>query len=67
MPKQKAKELVKKFTPIFKDLYLEEYILKMAKKCALVSVEDMITELRELDHTISVIWWKKVKQEIEKL
>ena len=68
-PKEKAKELVDKFvqyTPAE-----EEYEFPYAKQCALIAVDEIISEI-EPSVTMDVIearikYWEEVKQEIEKL
>jgi PP-loop superfamily ATP-utilizing enzyme len=72
-PKEKAEELVRKFKPLvtFSMGVDPSYVLKVAKKCALVSVDEILQMVDEtmqgwLDADI-IAHWKQVKQEIEKL
>lgn len=77
-PKNKAKELVNKYKYLYDDdgkLYLHAS-LNIAKRYALIAVDEMIKELEELlegDERTSVgvyyLWeyYKEVKQEIEQL
>ena len=61
-PKEKAKELVRKFN------YYDANGVLLGKQCALICVDEMLD-----CNTTSVYWeedfeyWKQVKQEIEKL
>ena len=79
-PKEKAQELIKKYEPyvypyvgssyMTGDEYPEQ-ILKYAKICALIAVDEIKEQLLiNLDNEISGIhgiYWEMVKQEIEKL
>lgn len=77
IPKEKAKELVDKFTDIENE-YNEYSDFKQAKQCALITVDEILenvnyffTELEKdglpnkFDDEIE--YWQEVKQEIEKL
>jgi hypothetical protein len=76
-PKEKAKELCDKFKPyvycygggMLSDPYNEAVILKMAKQCALIAVDEYIDYFKTFDgENISVIvYWASVKAEIENL
>lgn len=75
-PKEKAKELVNKYFLEIEgaDTYafnLPSMNLFIAKKCALIAVDEIKEVVRELcnEETIGIhmIYWEKVKQEIEKL
>ena len=59
-PKEKAKELVDKYTQYVTEINEYEY----AKKCALIAVDLILTE-----HPMAndYFYWQEVKQEIEKL
>ena len=57
--KEKAKELFNKFSNV---ALLDSY---EAKQCALIAVDEMINEF--YTHPIAKVYWKEVKQEIEKL
>ena len=70
-PKEKAKELVEKFTPMFSywDYYNDcsrdtNLIIRDAKQCVLIAVDELIKATTPLTSTY---YWKEVKQEIEKL
>jgi hypothetical protein len=68
-PKEKANELLQKFLPEVRgaDRYnynTEDMNVYIAKKCALISIEEMLEESLS-DEGFS--FWHKVKKEIEKL
>ena len=67
-PQEKAAELVRKFKPLvtFSMGVHQSYILKIAKKCALVAVDEII-EVLSKDINPLVNYWFEVKQEIKKL
>ena len=68
-PKEKAKELVDKMLDKqeYSDVYQERGIISWsAKQCALVAVDEIITN-RERIKGIDKLYWQEVKQEIEKL
>ena len=64
-PKEKAEELVDKFT----DVEDGEMYIGKAKQCALIAVDEMLDELsnEDLYKKSNYIFWQEVKQEIEKL
>lgn len=69
-PKEKARELVDKYTPLVKnwDCYWDvplddDIIISDAKKCARIAVEECLHTCVES----SIYYWKEVKEEIEKL
>ena len=65
-PQDKAQQLVDKYSTItkWKMGVEQEYIIKKAKECALIAVDEII----EVAYWNSVKeYWKEVKQEIEKL
>jgi hypothetical protein len=73
-PKEKADQLVKKFKSIsiINNSMTENESNFVAEKCALICVDEIISELNGFDSTdgysTSVIdFYKEVKQEIEKL
>lgn len=68
-PKQKCDELIKKYKPIvtLKMGFEHSYILKKAKQCALIAVDELIEETEDEDTLLQWKWWKEVKHEIEKL
>ena len=57
-PKEKAKELVDKFS---NEVLIDNY---EAKRCALIAVVEVMCEVTDED---DFSWWNKVKQEIELL
>jgi hypothetical protein len=67
IPKEKAKELVIKYSYITGDLI---YGFTYSKQCALIAVDEILKELLndELFYfKTKVHYWQEVKQEIEKL
>lgn len=79
-PKEKCDELIEKFIPnmycymgsgMLSNDYDEKVALNNAKQCALITVNELIKELLEeinpSVHGFRHNYWKKVKQEIEKL
>jgi hypothetical protein len=71
--KEKAEELVRKFKPFvqFKMGVDPSYVLKMAKQCALITVNEILENINEsfqgfLDADL-VAYWQQVKNEINKL
>lgn len=75
--KEKAKELIEKFEPFADynecDLLTErETMLKNAKQCASITVDEIIKEYGTLPHFgelygFNIEYWEEVKNEIEKL
>ena len=73
IPKEKAQELFNKYYDI--EWLYEGYNIFMpkekAKECALIAVDEIINQIAEVAYaeiaTPAIIYWKKVKQEIEKL
>ena len=64
--KEKAEELILKFMRLQERNY-NWFDSKLAKKCALIAVDeilDIAIGSYDIDH---IDWWKEVKQEIEKL
>jgi len=75
-PKERAKELYDLFVPQVRWKLGQEDYKDKAKKCALISVDEIINtlnyDMRDLDVRGSVLldlidYWRNVKQEIEKL
>ena len=75
---EKAEELVRKFKPFvqFKMGVEQSYVLRMAKQCALVAVDEIIKtlnyDIKDLDVRGNILldlikYWREVKQEIEKI
>ena len=66
-PKEKAEELCFKFQGEF------EMNWTMSKRCALISVDEILIEVNRLDEKFNLRldgtrqYWKEVKQEIKKL
>jgi hypothetical protein len=71
-PKQKAEKLVNEF---YRIIPLDKMTLdfNLAKKCALIAVDEILEEYKEdykdIHEDIFTIysWWKQVKKEIEAL
>jgi hypothetical protein len=65
--KQKAEELVNQYRMILMnedtDCGNEILCTSIAKQCALIAVDELIKEVNHSD----VVYWKEVKQEIQKL
>jgi hypothetical protein len=67
-PKEKAKELVLKFAMYLRaNLIYDEEANEDAKQCALLAVDEMIIFGNQLNIREPMMYWHKVKQEIEKL
>ena len=68
-PKEKAKELIKQFEPLFKDLYLEEYITKKCKKSALICVNEILKDNPNIydSDRLNHKYWNEVKNYLERL
>ena len=73
-PKEKAIELVQRFTKI-ETFHIHERVVFMplpeAKQCALIAVDEILSELTEIPYGLEYLnrlnYWLEVKQEIEKL
>lgn len=75
----KAKELVKKYedyvcgyigSSMLTNTEYPEQILKHAKECAIIAIEEILKELESIDDgqtSIPYEYWEQVKNEIEKL
>ena len=65
-PKEKAEELVKKYTLLTwkgKELYFEYY-----KQCAIIAVDEILNNnLILFEDVLNDMYWKEIKQEIENL
>ena len=80
-PQDKAQELVDKYSMItkWKMGVEQEYVIKKAKECALIAVDELIDEFCAMDKFIGeqvshiypissyIEYWLETKQEIEKL
>lgn len=68
-PKEKAQQLVDKYSMItkWKMGVEQDYVIKKAKECALIAVDEMKTSLFNNDLMYMYDYWLEVKQEIEKL
>jgi len=64
-PKEKAKELVDKYFIIIDNSNPLEDILKTAKQCALIVVDEILDTLHQL--SLEYEYWEEVEQEIENL
>jgi hypothetical protein len=60
--KEKAKELVNKFT-----FQRESHEMYVAKQCALICVDETIDAFNRLEDYVSIVYWELVKKEIEQL
>jgi hypothetical protein len=64
-PQEKAKELVNKYLQVY------DGRLPIAKQCALIAVDEILSELTEIPYGLEYLnrlnYWLEVKQEIEKL
>ena len=67
-PKEKAEELVNKFY-IEGDMLKESHSYRLAKKCALIAVDEIRSCINWNHYPLDREWrfWDEVKQEIEKL
>jgi len=70
-PKEKAIELVDRYYSLFSLEFENTIDITEAQKCALIAVDEMLEEIKDsADKEIVVpriIYWEKIKQEIEKL
>ncbi len=71
-PKEKAKELYNKFYNTSSHPHHVESRKNNAKQCALIAVDEMLSDyknylLHENTEYKGLMYWKEVKQEIEKL
>ncbi len=72
-PKEKAEELVEKFTDI-ENKYKEYSDFKQAKQCALIAADEgekseynVLAKFKFVRQKYTSAYWNEVKQEIEKL
>ena len=67
--KEKAKDLVYKFYPSVQWKLGQEDCLDRAKQCALIAVDELLSETEERDgmRVINNPYWMEVRNEIEKL
>jgi hypothetical protein len=67
-PKEKAEQLINAFIPYVRWKMGQEDVLKRAKDCALIAVdeikEQLLTNLSNDVSAIHAIYWEKVKQEL---
>ena len=68
-PKEKATELIEQYRSVLRVLSIVgSPAIKTAKRCALISVVEILEELYYTESTKNgTIFWNEVKQEIEKL
>ena len=68
-PKQKAKELMFLFANKIQKYDTILYQKKLSKKCALIAVDELLSETEETDgiRVINNPYWIEVRNEIEKL
>jgi hypothetical protein len=64
-PKEKAEQLINAFIPHVRWKMGQEDVIRRAKECALIAVDEIIKEIK-FDIYLTE-YWKEVKQEIEKL
>jgi hypothetical protein len=70
-PKEKAKQLVEKFTNLYEGINLGFAKKHWAKQSALIAVDEILKAVNDPDDTFlskdGVDYWEEVKQEIENL
>lgn len=68
-PKEKAKELVTRFSDVEDCQKYEKFITtkEMAKECALIAVDEIWTELEKERVFEKYDYWHEVRKEIESL
>jgi hypothetical protein len=67
-PKEKAQELVNKFAKLPEEGSLMWYLsFEIAKKCALVAVDEILDTIKWCIGDSQVEYWEDVKKEIELL
>jgi hypothetical protein len=73
-PKEKAEQLIKRFSKFSwesqQNEFVKESVLNSAKQCALIAVDEILKqylEYRGIDLQKSFDYWQQVKTEIEKL
>jgi len=73
-PKEKAHELIEKYKNINNVIFTlikDKPLIWIAKKCALIAIDEMLEEIKDSADkeivVLRIIYWEKVKQEIEKL
>jgi hypothetical protein len=68
--KDKAKELIEKYADALPSVFYNSEEAKnyaRAKKCALIAVDEIIIELKNLGLKYLIELWEEVKEEINKL
>jgi len=65
-PKEKAVELLEKFSPILPFYSLTNNVNK-SKQCALIAVDELFKETETVYPSLRKLYWRNVKLEIEKL
>jgi hypothetical protein len=75
-PKEKAQQLINAFVPHVRWKMGQEDVLKRAKECALIAVDEILSVLPQQEYledrgeyseNRERTYWQQVKQEIEKL
>lgn len=70
-PQEKAEQLIEKYKNINNIIFTlikDKPLICIAKTCALIAVDEILNnENGTLDYESDIEYWKKVKQEIEKL
>jgi hypothetical protein len=63
--KEKAEELVQRFNVL--QTFIEGFAYEHAIECALIAVDEIISVIDPENNFKSYMYWKEVKQEIQKL
>jgi hypothetical protein len=70
-PKEKAEQLVHRIMYKIQWSKVKYHTLMEAKDCALIAVDEMLEEIKDSADkeivVLRIIYWEKVKQEIDKL
>jgi hypothetical protein len=70
-PREKAQELIRKYTELLYNNILTFRQYNDCKECALIAVDEIIESnpiaFDEEDNCIAKQWWQEVKTEIQKL
>jgi hypothetical protein len=66
-PQEKCDNLINQYKPLvqFKMGVDQSYVLKMAKQCALISVEELIKVATFFNLGEELLYWEEVKQQIQ--
>ena len=66
-PKEKAEQLINDFIPQVMWKMGQEDVMQRAKECALIAVDEIRQLMNKMQTFENAVYWKEVKQEIEKL